>query len=86
MKTSKNRACSYCFFFSDFKIQTPHKHPFLGGKQFGLFNPNYIITNSKSVCNMDNPFKDHINLPNSHPSVLRSLLVVLSKKIGRRAT
>jgi len=40
------------------------------GKQFGLYNPNCIITNYEHVCNMDNQIKDHINLLNSHPYVL----------------
>jgi len=33
------------------------------------FNPNCTSTNSEHVCNMDNHFKDNINLPNSHPCV-----------------
>jgi len=35
---------------------------------------------------MDSHFRDNINLPNSHPSVFGSLLLVLSQKSGFRAT
>jgi len=35
---------------------------------------------------MDSHFRDNINLPNSHPSVFGSLLLVLSKKSGFQAT
>jgi len=67
-ETSKNRA--RYIIFSDYIIRTPHKHHFSREKQFGLYNPNCISTNSKHVCNMDNHFRDNINLPNSHSSVL----------------
>ena len=51
--------------------------------------PDYIIrkplntlfqgTNSKHVCNMDSYFRDNINLPNSHPSVLGHCYLFLVK-------
>ena len=68
LKTSKNRTRS--FLFLDYRIWTPSKHPFLGWKQFRLYDLNCININSEYVCNIDNQFKDHINLLNSHPSVL----------------
>jgi len=64
-KTSINRTCS--LIFSDYRIR---KHPFWREKKFGLYNPNCINTNFKHVCSMNSHFKDNINLPNSHPSVL----------------
>jgi len=36
-------------------------------KQFKLYNPNCISINFEHVYNMDNQFKDYINLPNYHP-------------------
>ena len=41
--------------------------------QFGLRNPDSINTNSEHVCNIDSPFKDNINLLNSHPCVFMIL-------------
>ena len=67
-ETSTNR--TRYMIFSDYIIETPPKHPFSREKQFGLYNPNCISTNSKHVCNMDSCFRDNINLPNSHPSLL----------------
>jgi len=42
--------------FPDYIIRKPLKHPFFKVKQFGLYNPNCISTNSKHVCNMDSHF------------------------------
>jgi len=57
-------------FFSNYRIRPPSQHHFSREKQFEMYNSNHISTNFESVCNMDNQFKNHINLPNSHPSVL----------------
>jgi len=79
---------------SDFIIRKPQnrvrslifsdspKHHFLREKQFGLYNLNCISINSEHVCNMNNLFKDHINLSNFHLYVFRSLLVALDQKSG----
>jgi len=58
------------WFFRIIKSEHPLNTLFLGEKQFGLYNPNCISTNYEHVCNMDNQFKDHINLHNFHPSIL----------------
>jgi len=67
-KTSKNM--EHYLMFSDYRVRTPPKHPISRKKQFGLYNLNSSSTNSELVCNMDNQFKDHINLLNYHPHVL----------------
>jgi len=59
-----------------FKLLNPNpKHPYFGGKQYRLCNLNCIGISFEYVCNIDNQFKDHINLHN-----FRQLLVVLSQK------
>ena len=65
-KISKNRA--RYMIFSNYIIRTPPKHHFSKEKQFELYNPNCISTNSKHVCNMYSHFRDNINLPNSKKS------------------
>ena len=65
--------------FSDYIIRTPHKHPFSSEKQFGLYNPNCISTNSKHVCNMNCHLMDNINFLNSHHSVLGHCYMFLVK-------
>ena len=63
--------------FPDYIIRKPPKHPLV--KQFGLYNPNSISTNSRHVCNKDSHFRDNINLPNPHPSVLGHCYLFLVK-------
>jgi len=58
------------YFFSDYIIWNPPKNPFSVEKQFKLYNLDCISINFEFVCNMDNQFKDNINLSNSHPSIL----------------
>jgi len=76
-ETSKNRA--RYMIFSDYIIQTPHKHHFSRKKQFGLYNRNCISTNYKHVCNMNSHLRDNINLLTSHPSVLGHWYLFLVK-------
>ena len=61
--------------FPDYIIRKPPKPPFQGK----IYNPNYISTNHKHVCNMDSHFRDSINLPNSHPYGLGHYYLFLVK-------
>jgi len=65
--------------FSNYIIRTPPKHHFSKEKQFELYNPNCISTNSKHVCNMDSHFMNNINIHNSHPYVLGHSYLFLVK-------
>jgi len=65
--------------FPDYIIRTPPKPHFSSEKQFRLYNLNCISTSSKYICNMNSHFRDNINLPNSHPSVLGHCYLFLLK-------